>query len=110
MNQDPKYQFGTEDKIFHREGNYWIPQDEPVIMFRGKDLGTLIAMKAYRKYMIDILDSQNTEEAKTIAQIHLSTISERIKTIDNWQRNNPDRTGLGCHTCKPNQKPHKILK
>lgn len=108
MNQDPKYQFGDTDRIFHREGKYLLPKDEPVILFRGKDLGTIIAMEEYKKFMQHIEQYTNKPEAKKIAKQHIKSITERIETILKFQNEHPERIGLGCHTCKPDIKAINI--
>lgn len=107
MKQDPKYKFGDNDKIYHREGQYWLPEDEPVIVFRGKDLGTIIAMQEYKQFMQHIEKTTNNAAARKIAIEHIKSITERIRTIQEFQEQNPTRIGLGCHTCIDTT-PHNI--
>lgn len=99
--QDPKYQFGTNDTIHHRAGNYDIPTDEPLVLFRGKDTGTLYAMEKYKEYMEYQAKHADNEDARRIAIEHAITITERIQTITKFQKEHPERIGIGCHTCKP---------
>lgn len=110
MKQDPKYKYGSEDKIWHRNGNYWIPEDEPLITFRGKDMGTLVAMAAYKKFMDMVAEEAETDKAREVGRSHAESIQERIDTISKWQEENMERVGLGCHTCKAGAKPNKINK
>lgn len=106
--QDPKYQFGTEDKIYHKEGKYYLPEDEPKVLFRGKDIGTIVAMEAYLEFMNYVAENTLDEKAKQVAESHANSIKERINTISNFINDNPERIGLGCHTCKPGVLPRDI--
>jgi hypothetical protein len=108
MTQDPKYQFGEEDQVFHRAGGYFLPSDEPLVLFRGKDVGTLVAMDAYLRFMEYVSEHANTERARDVARSHAASISERIEAIKRFQLEHPDRTGLGCHTCPPGVGPADI--
>jgi hypothetical protein len=108
MSRDPKYRFGEDDRVFHREGGYFLPDDEPVVLFRGKDVGTLVALEAYLQFMLYVADNADTEHARTVARDHATSISERIETIRQFQLDHPERTGLGCHTCPSGVGPADI--
>jgi hypothetical protein len=110
MPHDPKYRFGEKDAVFHRAGNYFLPEDEPVALFRGKDVGTLVALDAYRRFMDYVADQADTEHAREVARAHSESIAERIATIRAFQLENPERTGLGCHTCPPGVAPADIAR
>ena len=110
MTHDPKYQFGEDDRIFHRGGAYYLPDDEPTVMFRGKDVGTLVALGAYRDFMEHVAANADSQNARDVAQAHADSIAERMETIQAYQENHPERTGLGCHTCPPGVAPHDIAK
>jgi hypothetical protein len=105
---DPKYQFGSEDAVFHRAGGYFLPEDEPLVLFRGKDVGTLVALNAYRQFMEYVSEHADTAHARDVARAHAESIAERLSAIAAFQQENPDRTGLGCHTCPPGAGPHSI--
>jgi hypothetical protein len=105
---DPKYRLGEDDSVYHREGGYYLPADEPVVLFRGKDVGTLVALAAYRSFMDYVAEHADTEHAREVARAHAESISERVDAIKTFQAANPDRTGLGCHTCPPGVAPHDI--
>jgi hypothetical protein len=105
---DPKYQFGSEDTVFHRSGGYFLPDDEPLVLFRGKDVGTLVALQAYQRFMQHVSVHADTDHAREVARAHAESIGERLDAIAAFQRDNPDRTGLGCHTCPPGIGPHDI--
>jgi hypothetical protein len=105
---DPKYKFGSEDAVFHRSGKYFLPDDEPLVLFRGKDVGTLIALEAYQRFMQHVSVNADTEHAREVARAHADSISERLDAIATFQRENPERAGLGCHTCPPGVAPHDI--
>jgi hypothetical protein len=108
MHPDPKYRLGEDDRVFHRHGGYFLPDDEPLVLFRGKDVGTLVAMDAYLRFMEYVSEHADTERARDVARAHASSISERIETIKRFQLENPERTGLGCHTCPPGVGPADI--
>jgi hypothetical protein len=108
MANDPKYRFGDDDRVFHREGGYFLPDDEPVVLFRGKDVGTLVALDAYKKFMEYVAAHADNAHARGVAEAHASSIQERIETLRTFQSKNPDRAGLGCHTCPPGVAPHDI--
>jgi hypothetical protein len=105
---DPKYQLGDDDRVFHRAGGYYLPDDEPLVVFRGKDVGTLVAMEAYLRFMEYVADRADTQHAREVARAHASSIGERIETIRQFQLDHPERTGLGCHTCPPGVGPADI--
>jgi len=108
MLHDPKYRFGSEDAVFHRQGGYFLPADEPLVLFRGKDVGTLVALDAYRRFMEHVSVNADTPHARAVARAHADSITERIATIKVFQLEHPERTGLGCHTCPPGVAPHDI--
>lgn len=105
---DPKYRFGSEDAVYHRSGGYFLPDDEPLVLFRGKDVGTLVALDAYQRFMEYVSTHADTEHARSVAQAHADSIKERLTAISAYQKDNPERTGLGCHTCSPGEGPHDI--
>jgi hypothetical protein len=105
---DPKYRLGADDTVFHRDGGYFLPEDEPLVLFRGKDVGTLVALNAYKEFMKYVSHHADTEHARDVARAHANSITERLATIEEFQRDNPDRTCLGCHTCPPGIGPHDI--
>lgn len=92
MNQDTKFQFGSDDAIYRRDGGPPIPPDEPVILLRGKDQVTLFALREYVRIMRRFPGSQ-------LAADHAESVEERIATIERWQRDHPARVGMGCHSC-----------
>lgn len=105
---DPKYKFGEDDSVYHRSGHYYLPADEPLTLFRGKDVGTLVALRAYREFMAYVAGNADTDHAREVARAHAESIEERIETVQTYQEAHPDRTGLGCHTCPPGVGPHDI--
>lgn len=108
MPHDPKYQLGEDDAVFHRAGGYYLPADEPLVVFRGKDVGTLVALDAYQRFMDYVALHADTEHARDVARSHSESIGERIEAIQAFQREHPERTGLGCHTCPPGVGPADI--
>lgn len=87
-NQDPKYCF-LNDRIWSHNGGYWIPEDEPVIVFRGKDQASIAAIIGY----LSCLEKQvQTEHVKE----HIKTAKERLNAFADFQDSNPERIGIGC--------------
>lgn len=86
---DPKYLF--PGGIEHATGGYPLPDDEPLMLFRGKDVGTPAAIRGY-------IDWLETKEQTALVVEHLATANERLSTIVQWQTDNPNRIGVGCQT------------
>ena len=43
---DPKYR-PVDGGLVHVDGGYRVPRDEPCMVFRGKDVGALLAIVEY---------------------------------------------------------------
>jgi hypothetical protein len=91
---DPKYYVGQTGKIHHEDG-YELPDEEPIMIFRGKDIGSLDAICEYIEMLLD--QPQN----KTIVS-HLESSTERLSAFYNYQISNPDLQSVGC-----SQKAHE---
>lgn len=89
----PKFKFGTDDVIYRRDGADPIPDDEPVFLIRGKDEIGLFAILRYIEVAEMYPESQ-------LAQEHAESAQKMLETIAIWQANNPERVGMGCHTCE----------
>jgi len=92
-NQCPKFIFGSDDTIYRRDGSEPIPGDEPVFLLRGKDQVSLYAIREYIRVMEDFPESE-------LAREHAESAREMLSRIELFQSENPDRVGMGCHTCK----------
>ncbi len=84
---DPKYS-PKGDKMFHEDG-YQLPDDEPLMVFRGKDIGSLMAIYEY----ICMLEEQPMN--RTILS-HLESSLERLSAFYHYQINNPHLQSVGC--------------
>ena len=84
---DPKY-LARNSKIYHVDG-YELPEEEPLMIFRGKDVGSLIAIYEY----ICMLEDQ--PQNKTIVS-HLESSLERLSVFYHYQINNPHLQSVGC--------------
>ena len=84
---DPKYPV-IDGKINHADG-YVLPEDEPIMVFRGKDIGSLSAICEY----IEMLEEQPQNE--TIVS-HRESSLERLHAFYEYQINNPDLQSVGC--------------
>jgi hypothetical protein len=85
---DPKY-YPCCGRLMHTEGEYFIPEDEPIMMLRGKDVTSLAAIVAYVK---ELMRMEDTETVRS----HLESSVERLKTIYKYQIENSDKAGVGC--------------
>lgn len=84
---DPKYPV-INGKINHISG-YVLPQDEPIMVFRGKDIGSLSAICEY----IEMLEEQPQNE---VIVSHRESSLERLRTFYEYQIKNPDLQSVGC--------------
>ena len=84
---DPKY-FVSAGKIYHESG-YQLPDDEPLMVFRGKDIGSLDAICEYIEMLLE--QPQN----KTIAS-HLESSTERLRAFYAYQIEHPEMQSVGC--------------
>ena len=91
---DPKYYVGGRGKLCHEDG-YELPEDEPIMIFRGKDIGSLDAICEYVEMLME--QPQN----KTIVS-HLQSSTERLRTFYQYQIDNPELQSVGC-----SQKAHE---
>ncbi len=85
---DPKY--GIRDgKLFHKQGGYDVPDEEPVMVLRGKDPVALAMIRLY-------LDSGVDEG-------HRASATERLEAFAAYQKKYPARTRQGCHLHSPGE-------
>jgi len=84
---DPKYPV-IDGKLNHIDG-YVLPEDEPIMVFRGKDIGSLSAISEY----IEMLEEQ--PQNATIVSHRISSL-ERLKAFYTYQVENPDLQSVGC--------------
>ncbi len=84
---DPKYK-PKDDGLYHEDG-YKIPEDEPLMVLRGKDIGALHSIVSY----IEMLEDQPPN--KTIVS-HLASSLERLKAFHDYQVLNPHLQSVGC--------------
>ena len=74
-----KYLF-KDGGIYHEDG-YRVPDDEPVLVFRSKDLGSLAAITAY----LDMLCEQHPSEA---IKSHLLSMLRLSEAVNEYQHRN----------------------
>lgn len=86
--QDPKYDF-VDGRIWNRNGGYFLPDDEPVMVLRGKDQASLAAIFGY----IECLEKQ--PQTPHVLE-HIRTSRERLNAFFEFQTSKPERTGIGC--------------
>lgn len=80
-NPTDKYCFGINggESMFHPDG-YQIPDDEPILIFRAKDLGVLSAIASY-------LDMLTEQEPSGTIKSHLESMIEVTESILSYQSN-----------------------
>lgn len=93
-NKTDKYTFGELGgmSMYHPDG-YKVPDDEPILIFRAKDLGVLAAITAY-------LDMLGEQEPSGTIKSHLESMIEVTESILEYQKN----TSVKSVTCS--QKAH----
>jgi hypothetical protein len=73
--QEPKYKI-ENGKIVNRQSGDIIPDDEPIIIFRARDLFSEYALSGYLKY---------------IEGEHYKAVKTRYIQFRNWQEAHPER-------------------
>lgn len=91
---DRKYEF-RDGVLWHREGNYPVPSDEPLCTLRGKDPDSVYALRAY----IDRCESVYTETGDDNAKAHADGARQTLAEIEAFQSAHPERVRRGCHIC-----------
>ena len=84
---DPKYPV-IDGKMNHISG-YVLPEDEPTMVFRGKDIGSLMAICEY----IEMLEEQ---PQNAVIVSHRVSSLERLQAFYDYQIQNPDLQSVGC--------------
>ena len=74
--------------MYHIDGHK-VPEDEPIMIFRGKDIGSLDAICEY----IEMLEDQ--PQNPTIHS-HLISSLERLQVFYKYQKENPNLNSVGC--------------
>jgi len=87
MGGDPKYR-AIKDSLYHVDG-YQLPPDEPLMIFRGKDIGSLVAIVEY----VEMLEEQTFNNT---INSHLESALERLNTFYRYQVENPELQSVGC--------------
>ena len=85
---DPKYKFGDTDKLYHRTSEYFISDDEPVMVLRGKDVTSLAAICEYVQALLDMSENE-------VVNSHLDSSMERLKSFWEYQTTS-GVSGVGC--------------
>ena len=85
---DPKYKFGDSDRLYHRGGEYFIDQNEPVMVLRGKDVTCLAAICAYVQALLDMSENE-------VVNSHLDSSLERLRVFWEYQTTS-GVAGVGC--------------
>jgi len=85
--QDPKYEF-KDGRLWHRKSNYFIPDDEPVMVLRGKDQVSISAIEAYIKTM------QSVVPQTEFTQQHIDSVTERLNAFKSFQEQYPQKVKL----------------
>lgn len=96
---DPKY-FIKNGALYH-EDNYELPDDEPLMIFRGKDVGSIIAILAY----IEMLEG---ETYNSVIESHYLSSIERLDAFYNYQINNPELQSVGCSNANHGDAEHYL--
>ena len=95
--QDPEYYF-HDFKLFHRYLNFYVPSNEPVMIFRGKDALLVRIIDKHNALVEENRETYGDEVADML--IHFN--EQRKQAVKEFHRDNPERVGV---TCSVFQKP-----
>lgn len=76
--QEPKYQF-QDGRIINRASGQAIPLDEPVMVFRGRDIHAVALLSAY----LDAIQGGPSQ--------HIRAVEARLAAFQNFALTHPDR-------------------
>lgn len=79
--QEPKYTVSDLGRLVNRLTGVPIPDEEPVFVFRAKDLWALGALQAYRRQLI----------ASSCDPDHIKVVDDRIRDFEAFAEGFPDR-------------------
>lgn len=96
--QDPEYTF-WDFKLFHRYMNFFVPSDEPVMIFRGKD-SLLVRIIDKHNELVEANRHKYANDQTAEMLIHFN--NQRRIQVKEFHRDNPERVGV---TCSVFQKP-----
>lgn len=82
---DTKYTI-VNGKLWHREGNYAVPDEEPIVVLRGKDPVALRLIAMYLECGPD--------------ESHRASMENNLRLFAEYQQKYPQRTRQGCHLHK----------
>lgn len=91
---DRKYEY-REGGLWHREGKYMVPADEPQMTLRGKDPDAIAAIDAYILRCHDV--HMATGDPQALA--HMRGAQETLAEFVRFQREHRERVKRGCHEC-----------
>jgi len=101
--QDPEYYF-HDFKLFHRYLNFYVPIDEPVMIFRGKDAMLVRVIKKHNELVEARREVYGDKTADML--IHFNT--QRIQKVFEFHSEKPERVGVTCSIFqKPSGKEYK---
>ena len=93
---DPKYQYGSDDCIIHREHGYTVSPNEPVFTIRGKDPIAIQVISHY-VHLCQVMRhlASNNGDHKLAAHFHEHTVSahERLSAVMEYQETHPEIIG-----------------
>jgi len=87
---DPKYKFGDSDRLYHRDGNYFIDNNEPVMVLRSKDITSLAAIVSYIETLLGMPCNPAVDD-------HIKSATERLHAFYMYQKNNTHLQSVGCN-------------
>lgn len=94
---DRKYE-NREGGLWHREGGYMVPSDEPLCTLRGKDPDAIFALRAYIVRCHDVYMATGDN----MALAHMEGAQITLSEFEKFQAEHPDRVRRGCHVCDEN--------
>lgn len=84
VEQEPKYDVTDQGQIVNRVSGQPIPDDEPVFIFRARDLFAASALNAYLRALC-------AADSEVVGHDHRHAIRTRVRDFERFALQNPDR-------------------
>lgn len=84
IEQEPKYDVTEQGRLVNRASGQPIPDDEPVFIFRARDLFAASALNAYLRALC-------AADSEMIGHDHRHAIRNRVRDFERFAQQNPHR-------------------
>lgn len=84
VEQEPKYDVTDQGQLVNRASGQPIPDDEPVFIFRARDLFAAPALNAYLRALC-------AADSEIVGHDHRHAIRNRVRDFERFAQQHPDR-------------------